>query len=415
MIKKVFLAYGMMKKIFREAYISISAYKTRTFLTMLGIIIGVAAVVIMVSAGQAVQNQITATFDSMGTNLIIISPAQTVSGGIRGGRGKPSVSFEDVESLKELKYVETASYIVGAAAQAVYGSNNYGTSVYGVTPDYLNIGNWEIEKGIGFTEKDAISGKSYVLIGQTLVEELFGAKDPIGETIRLKGKPFTVVGVLKEKGDGMGGSDQDNIVMMPARTLRQRLRGSSRPNYTDVAFVKTESEDKMEVVAKMIEYKLRTRHRLKDGVENDFNINLMTEFIEKFKSVGLTLSILLASVASISLIVGSIGIMNMMLVSVTERTREIGTRKALGAPNHWIMLQFLAESIMISFIGSFIGMVIGIVGAQIGGYIFDKDVPISILSVIISISVAVVVGVVSGLTPAIKAMKLDPIVALRFQ
>lgn len=415
MIRKVFSTYGMMKKIFREAYISISAYKTRTFLTMLGIIIGVAAVVIMVSAGQTVQNEITATFDAMGTNLIIISPAQTVTGGIRGGRGKPSVSFEDVESLKELKYVETASYIVGATAQAVYGSNNYGTSVYGVTPDYLNIGNWEIEKGICFTEKDAISGKSYVLIGQTIVEELFGAKDPIGETIRLKGKPFTVIGVLKEKGDGMGGSDQDNIVMMPARTLRQRLRGSSRPNYTDVAFVKAESEDKMEIVASMVEYKLRTRHRLKDGVDNDFNINLMTEFIEKVKNVGTILSILLASIASISLVVGSIGIMNMMLVSVTERTREIGTRKALGAPNHWIMLQFLAESIMISFIGSIVGMIIGIVGAQIGGYFFDKDVPISIISVIISISVAVVVGVASGLTPAIKAMKLDPIEALRFQ
>lgn len=415
MIRKVFSTYGMMKKIFREAYISISAYKTRTFLTMLGIIIGVAAVVIMVSAGQTVQNEITATFDSMGTNLIIISPAQTVTGGVRGARGKPSVSFEDVESLKELKYVETASYIVGTAAQAVYGSNNYGTSVYGITPDYLNIGNWEIEKGICFTDKDAISGKSYVLIGQTIVEELFGAKDPIGETIRLKGKPFTVIGVLKEKGDGMGGSDQDNIVMMPARTLRQRLRGSSRPNYTDVAFVKAESEDKMEVVASMVEYKLRTRHRLKDGVDNDFNINLMTEFIEKVKNVGTILSILLASIASISLVVGSIGIMNMMLVSVTERTREIGTRKALGAPNHWIMLQFLAESIMISFIGSIVGMIIGIVGAQIGGYFFDKDVPISIISVIISISVAVVVGVASGLTPAIKAMKLDPIEALRFQ
>lgn len=213
----------------------------------------------------------------------------------------------------------------------------------------------------------------------------------------------------------MGGSDQDNIIMMPARTLRQRLRGSSRPNYTDVAFVKVESEDKMEVVANMIEYKLRTRHRLKDNINNDFTINLMTEMVEKFKSMGTMLSILLSAIASISLIVGSIGIMNMMLVSVTERTREIGTRKALGAPNRWIMLQFLSESIMISFIGSFIGMIIGIIGAQIGGYIFNKNVPISMLAVIISMTVAVVVGVISGIMPALKAMKLDPIVALRYQ
>lgn len=414
-IKKIKDGYEIMKKILSEAYISVSAYKIRTFLTMLGIIIGVAAVVIMVSAGQTVQNEITATFDSLGTNLIIITPAKTVTGGVRGGRGKPSVTFDDVESLKEIKYVETSSYIVGATAQAVYGPNNYGTNVYGITPDYLSVGNWEIEKGICFTEKDALTGKSYILIGQTIVEELFGVKEPLGQTIRLKGKPFTVVGVLKEKGDGMGGSDQDNIIMMPARTLRQRLRGSSRPNYTDVAFVKVESEDKMEVVANMIEYKLRTRHRLKDGVDNDFTINLMTEMVEKFKSMGTMLSILLSAIASISLIVGSIGIMNMMLVSVTERTREIGTRKALGAPNRWIMLQFLSESIMISFIGSFIGMIIGIIGAQIGGCIFDKNVPISMLAVIISMTVAVVVGVVSGIMPALKAMKLDPIVALRYQ
>ncbi len=405
----------MIYQILKEAWISISAYKMRTFLTMLGILIGVAAVVMMVAAGQTVQNEITKTFDSMGTNLIIIGPGETVSGGVRGGRGRPSVSFADVDSLKGLKDVKTASYLVNFAVQAVYGSNNYGVSVAGTTPEYLEIGNWEIDKGAMFTERDLKTGRPYVVIGQTIVEELFGLQDPIGKVIRLKSRPFTVIGTLKEKGDGLMGDDQDNIVMMPATTFRQRIHSGFRPQYTNVAFVKTVSEDKMEAVANRIEYQLRARHHLKEGADNDFTVRLMTDMVEKVRSVGFALSVLLASIASISLLVGSIGIMNMMLVSVTERTREIGTRKALGASNKWIMLQFLTESVMISFMGSFVGMIVGVLGSQLAGAMFERQVPISLWSVVISVTVAVVVGVASGLMPAIKAMKLDPIDALRFQ
>lgn len=405
----------MLRAILKEAWISIASYKLRTFLTMLGIMIGVAAVVMMVSAGQAVQNRITQTFASMGSNLILIGPAELVSGGVRGGRGKPSVTVADVAALKTLKDVETSSYNMGAAVQAVYGSSNYGVSVRGTNPDFLNVNNWEIEDGIMFTDKDVKAAKPYVVIGQTIVDELFGLQNPIGKTLRLKGKPFTVIGTLKAKGDGLMGDDQDNIVIMPSTTLRQRLEGSDRPEFVNIAFVKATSEDKMESVAKRVEYMLRTRHRLKDGVKNDFTVRLMTEMVEKVRSVGFILSALLAAIASISLIVGSIGIMNMMLVSVTERTREIGTRKALGAPNSWIMAQFLAESILISFIGSFIGMVFGVVFSQIGGYIMNYDVPISIWSVIVSVTVAVVVGIISGLMPALKAMRLNPIDALRYQ
>lgn len=405
----------MIFQVLREAWISIMAYKLRSFLTTLGIIIGVAAVVLMVAAGQTVQNEITKTFDAMGTNLIIIGPAQTVSGGVRGGRGKPTVSFADVESFRSIADVETTAYIVNTAVQAVYGNNNYGVSVIGTTPEYLQIGNWEIQSGVPFTEADVKTGKPYILIGQTIVEELFGLQDPVGKTLRLKSRPFTIVGVLKEKGDGLMGNDQDNVILMPATTLRQRLRGSQRPQMSDIAFVKVSSEDKMETVAQRVEYQLRARHHLKEGTPNDFTINLMTEMVEKVRSVGLILSILLAAIASISLVVGSIGIMNMMLVSVSERTREIGTRKALGAPNKWIMAQFLTESVMISFMGSFVGMVLGIGLSQIGGIIFEKQVPVSVLSIIIAVSVAVVVGIASGLMPALKAMKLDPIDALRYQ
>ena len=405
----------MLKAILKEAWISIAAYKLRTFLTMLGIMIGVAAVVMMVSAGQAVQAYITKSFESMGSNLIVIGPAEIVSGGVRGGRGLPSVTVADVEALRGLKDVEAASYIMPAAVQAVYGSSNYGVSVRGTNPEFMVVNNWELEDGIMFTEKDVRAAKPYAVLGKTVVDELFGLQNPIGKTIRLKGKPFMVIGTLKEKGDGLMGDDQDNVILMPATTVRQRLEGSDRPQYTNIAFVKATTEDKMESVAKRVEYMLRTRHRLKEGVKNDFTIRLMTEMVEKVRSVGFILSALLAVIASISLIVGSIGIMNMMLVSVTERTREIGTRKALGAPNNWIMLQFLAESILISFIGSFIGMIFGVAFSQIGGMILRYEVPISIWSVIVSVTVAVVVGIVSGLMPALKAMRLNPIDALRYQ
>lgn len=405
----------MFFQILREAWISITAYKLRTFLTTLGIMIGVCAVVMMVAAGQTVQNTISESFESMGGNLIIIVPGQSVSGGVRTARGRPTVTFDDVESLKSLKDVVTASYVVSTTAQAVFGPNNWNVNVMGTTPDYLTVANWEIDKGVAFSERDIKSGSPYVLLGETVVEELFGMQNPVGKTIRLKNRPFTVIGTLKAKGEGLMGNDQDNLIMMPATTLRQRLRGSPRPNYADIVFVKVTEEDKMEQVANRIEYQLRARHRIKDGMDSDFTIRLMTEMVDQARNVGMILSVLLASIASISLVVGSIGIMNMMLVSVTERTREIGTRKALGAPNKWIMFQFLAESVLISFMGSFVGMVLGVVFSQIAGTFFDKNVPISIYSVIISVSVAVVVGVASGLMPAIKAMKLDPIEALRFQ
>ena len=405
----------MLTAILKEAWISIASYKLRTFLTMLGIMIGVAAVVMMVSAGQAVQNRITETFASMGSNLILIGPAELVTGGVRGGRGLPSVTVADVAALKSLKDVEATSYLMNAAVQAVYGSSNYGVSVKGTNPEYLIVNNWEIEDGVMFTEKDVRAAKPYAVIGQTVVDELFGLQNPLGKTIRLKGKPFTVIGTLKEKGDGLMGDDQDNIILMPSTTVRQRLAGSPRPQYTGIAFVKATSEDKMELVAKRVEYMLRTRHRLKDGVKNDFTVRLMTEMVEKVRSVGFVLSALLAAIASISLIVGSIGIMNMMLVSVTERTREIGTRKALGAPNSWIMMQFLAESAIIACIGGLIGITIGVALAyavcSIPTLGFTPGIKLS--TILLATVFSSGIGIVFGVYPARKAAKLSPIEALR--
>ena len=405
----------MFGRIFGEAWISITSYKLRTFLTTLGIMIGVAAVVLMVAVGQAVQKIIDDSFASMGGNLLIVLPGSSSSGGVRTAMGRPTVTRDDMDAIKSLKDVMTTSYATQGSVQAVYGKNNWSVSATGTTPDYLTVGNWEIDKGVAFSARDLKSAASYVILGQTVVDELFGFENPIGKSIRLNNRPFLVIGKLKEKGAGLGGDDQDNVILMPFTTLRQKIRGARQPQKVNVGFVKVDSEDKLETVMQRVNYLLRARHHLKEGADDDFTVRNMAELVAQVKKVGFYLSLLLGAIASISLIVGSIGIMNMMLVSVTERTREIGTRKALGAPNKWVMMQFLIESILISFMGSFMGLVLGVGLSQLGGFLFDKEVPISIWTVIVSVSVAVVVGVLSGLFPALKAMKLDPIDALRYQ
>ena len=405
----------MFGRIFGEAWISITSYKLRTFLTTLGIMIGVAAVVLMVAVGQAVQKIIDDSFASMGGNLLIVLPGYSSSGGVRTAMGRPTVTRDDMDAIKSLKDVMTTSYATQGSVQAVYGKNNWSVSATGTTPDYLTVGNWEIDKGVAFSARDLKSAASYVILGQTVVDELFGFENPIGKSIRLNNRPFLVIGMLKEKGAGLGGDDQDNVILMPFTTLRQKIRGARQPQKVNVGFVKVDSEDKLETVMQRVNYLLRARHHLKEGADDDFTVRNMAELVAQVKKVGFYLSLLLGAIASISLIVGSIGIMNMMLVSVTERTREIGTRKALGAPNKWVMMQFLIESILISFMGSFMGLVLGVGLSQLGGFLFDKEVPISIWTVIVSVSVAVVVGVLSGLFPALKAMKLDPIEALRYQ
>lgn len=405
----------MFGRIFGEAWISITSYKLRTFLTTLGIMIGVAAVVLMVAVGQAVQKIIDDSFASMGGNLLIVLPGYSSSGGVRTAMGRPTVTRDDMDAIKSLKDVMTTSYATQGSVQAVYGKNNWSVSATGTTPDYLTVGNWEIDKGVAFSVRDLKSAASYVILGQTVVDELFGFENPIGKSIRLNNRPFLVIGTLKEKGAGLGGDDQDNVILMPFTTLRQKIRGARQPQKVNVGFVKVDSEDKLETVMQRVNYLLRARHHLKEGADDDFTVRNMAELVVQVKKVGFYLSLLLGAIASISLIVGSIGIMNMMLVSVTERTREIGTRKALGAPNKWVMMQFLIESILISFMGSFMGLVLGVGLSQLGGFLFDKEVPISIWTVIVSVSVAVVVGVLSGLFPALKAMKLDPIDALRYQ
>lgn len=404
----------MIEAVFRESWISIKANKLRSFLTTLGIIIGVCAVVIMVAAGQTVQNMINESLEGMGSNLLIIRPEFVATSGVKGS-GQTVVKTNDADVVKKIKHIIAVSPMINGAAQLVYGNENYAGSIVATTPDYLSTGNWEIEKGSMFTDRDVKSASSYVVIGKTIQKELFHNENPLGQTMRIKNVPFIVKGILKSKGQGMGGMDQDDTVLMPITTYRRRIRGTNIPNRVSYIMVQVDNEKNIDRAKKLIQNALRESRRLKPTADNDFRLDDMTEMQETVRSVGTYLSILLASIASISLIVGSIGIMNMMLVSVTERTREIGIRKAIGAKNNSIMGQFLLESILISFIGSMAGMVLGITLSQIAGAILNKNVPISLLTIIISFSVAVIVGIASGLFPAIKATKLDPIEALRYQ
>lgn len=279
----------------------------------------------------------------------------------------------------------------------------------------MKTANWEIAKGRGLDQQDIRKGTTNVVIGHEVMTELYPYEDPIGKTIRIKNQPFNIVGVLKEKGSSTGGANQDSAVMMPLLTVQRRFNRYAKLNAVNHIAVKFSETENLNLVEQRITRFLRARHKIKDEDPDDFRIFNIAEFVENIKLIGTVLSILLAAIASISLVVGAIGIVNMMLVSVTERTREIGIRKALGAPNNWIMLQFLFEAVLISMIGGTIGLILGIGFSQLGGHIYHVDVPFSLWPVILSFTVAFVVGVVSGVFPAYKAMKLDPIEALRYQ
>lgn len=404
----------MIKAILHEACLSMTGNKLRSFLTTLGIIIGVCAVVMMVAAGQTVQNIIQERFVAMGSNLLIIR-SQHLRSAVRKSEPMTSITLDDALALRRLNGIDVVAPVLSASAQAVSGSKNWRVSILGTTPDYMKTANWELARGRMLNEQDIRRGTGNVVIGHEVMTELFPYEDALGKTFRIKKQPFKVVGILKEKGSSTGGANQDASVMMPLKTVQQRFNRYAKLNAINHMAVKFVETEDLNIVEQRITRFLRARHKLGDDDPDDFRIHNIAEFVENIKLIGTVLAILLAAIASISLVVGSIGIVNMMLVSVTERTREIGIRKALGAPNNWIMLQFLFEAILISMVGSIIGLVLGVGLSQLGGYIYDTKVPFSLWPVVLSFTVAIVVGVVSGVFPAYKAMKLDPIDALRYQ
>ena len=400
--------------ILKESWLSISGNKIRSFLTVLGIIIGVLAVVLMVAVGETVQTEITDQFSSLGTNTVVIRAGAAQIGGVRSGN-RQTLTTDDAEVIAKLPDVAAITPVQISGAQIVYGNKNWSTSMIGVYPDYTTVQSVDIEYGAFFDQSAVRNASTYAVIGPKTARELGMDANPVGEIVRIQNVPFVIVGVSKERGDTAMGS-QDDMVMIPVTTMKKRLQGSKFPNAVSMIALKLYQDADNSVVIDQISALLRDRHRLREGDEDDFQVMDMRQIMETMTTVTGYLKLLLIAIAAVSLLVGAIGIMNMMLVSVAERTREIGIRKAIGARERHIITQFLAESIMISFIGSMIGLVLGVGLSQgVGRFILGYNVPFSIWPVVLSISVAVIVGLASGVMPAVKAAKLNPIDSLRYE
>ncbi len=401
--------------ILKESWISITGNKLRSFLTILGIIIGVMAVVIMVAVGEAVQKKIDDEFSSIGTNMLVIRAGAANNRGISGGNRR-TLTLGDAEIISKLPDVTSISPVDFASAQIINGNKNWATSIVGSYPDYQNVMGIDVRLGGFFDYNAERFASTYVVLGQKIVDELELGDDPVGQVVRIMNIPFIVIGVTESRGESsMGGPNQDDMAFIPMSTLKKRVFGSRFPDSVSMIAVKLNSDTSNDTVIEQITEILRVRHKIKDGDQDDFQVMNMKQILDTMNTITGFMKLLLISIASISLLVGSIGIMNMMLVSVAERTREIGIRKAIGAKERHIMIQFLSESVMISFLGSLLGLILGIVASQIGGYILGYVVPISMWSVTLSVIVALIVGIASGVFPAIKATKLNPIDSLRYE
>ena len=401
-------------ELLKMAALSLIANKLRTLLTMLGLIIGVAAVIAMVSVGMGVKKNVVDSISRLGSNLLIVMPGSSNRGGVRGAAGSViTLTYDDAKAIKDrIKDVSYVSPTVQSSYQVVYGHENWNTSVYGVIPEYVDIQSLTLKSGLFFSEHDVEVRSRVAVIGTTVATNLFGEVNPVGKKIRVGNAPYTVIGLLASKGQSNMGQDQDDVVLIPLTTAQERLIGIT---YVRSINVQVSDSDKMDNVQAQIETLLRQRHRIKKGAEDDFNVRNLTSLMETMSETTTMITLLLGAVAGISLIVGGIGIMNIMMVSVTERTREIGIRKAIGATFNNVMLQFLIESTMISVIGGIIGIFLGIGLAKAISEFGNFTTVISALSIVVSFGFSLFVGIVFGMLPARKAAKLDPIDALRYE
>jgi len=407
----------VLRAMLREAWNAMGANRLRTFLTMLGMVIGVGAVVLMMAVGQGARYAVNQTISTMGSNLFILASGSSAMGGVRSGSGTTfTLKMADAEAIAELDQVETvAPYHHPTPMQAQFGANNWKTSIVPTVPEYLDARSWETVSGRPFSDSDVRSATSVVLLGWTVAKKLFGDEDPEGQIIRIQQNPFVVLGVLAPKGQSLDGRDQDDTIVLPLTTFQRKLYGSPFRGSVQLMMIKAASSEAMPAVEKSITALLRQRHRLRDGTADDFTVRNLTAVAESAAETTRVMSLLLGAIASISLLVGGIGIMNIMLVSVTERTREIGIRLAIGARERDILLQFLLEAIIISVVGCCIGVVLGVGGALLVNLLSGTAVIISGGSVLVAFLVAAGVGIFFGFYPAKKAAQLDPIESLRYQ
>ena len=391
--------------------------KMRSALTMLGIIIGVGAVIAMVAVGTGAKQRIADQIASMGSNLLIVLSGSSTSGGLRFGSGTvPTLTVDDAKTiLNEIPAVKYVAPTLGGGAQVVFGNQNWSTIINGTTPEALEIRDWLVEEGRTFTQQDIDGATKVCLLGKTVVDNLFGGIDPIGQIVRIKMVPFTVIGVLATKGQSTQGQDQDDTIIVPLTTAQKKLFGMQFPGMVRLILVQAMAPEVMKDVENQINDLLRQRHHIQPKQDNDFSVRNLTEIMSTAEQSAKVMQYLLLAIASISLIVGGIGIMNIMLVSVTERTREIGIRIAVGAKGRDILLQFLIESLVLSLIGGTMGIGIGMAGTLVLSKLTQWPTLFSVEAILLAFLFSGSVGVFFGFYPARKASMLNPIEALRYE
>ncbi|RJG03781.1 ABC transporter permease [Noviherbaspirillum sedimenti] len=404
---------------FRIALNALRVNLLRSMLTMLGIIIGVAAVITMIAVGAGAQARIQDQIKSLGSNLMIIMPGSTTASGVRLGAGANQNLTEDdaIAIAREIPEVQAAAPSMRSSAQLIAGGSNWSTQIYGVTPDYFEVREWPLASGRMFEANELSGSAKVVILGQTVANQLFGNIDPVDQVLRIKNVPHTVIGVLARKGQSMTGQDQDDVAMVPLSTARNRLFGNAQGKLRRVGTIQVkvlEGAD-MKVAEEGMRQLLRQRQRTQPGQDDAFTIRNLTEILATQEESSRIMTILLAAVASVSLLVGGIGIMNIMLVSVTERTREIGLRMAVGARGSDILTQFLVEAITLSLIGGFIGIVLGVAGSFLVSQFAGWATRLSPESIVLAVGFSAAIGIFFGFYPAHKASKLLPIQALRYE
>lgn len=391
----------------------------RSILTMLGIVIGVAAVIAMIAIGNGAQQRLQEQIASLGSNLLIVVPGSVIQSGARLGAGNAQTLTElDARAiLADIPEVAFAAPLTRSNAQVVFGNTNWATSINGVYNDYFDVREWDLEDGRYFDQGEITRFGKVAILGKTVANQLFGEDNPLGQVVRIRGIPFEIIGLMQAKGQSLMGQDQDDVIFVPLTTGRNRLFGEPRGRIARVGVIMIKAQDG--VSTQDVEVKvtglLRQRHRIREGMENDFQIRNLTEILKTQEAASRVMSMLLAAVASVSLLVGGIGIMNIMLVSVTERTREIGLRLAVGARSRDILLQFLVEAMTLATLGGAIGVLLGVVITSLVAHLAQWNVSLDASAIVLAVGFSTVIGVFFGYYPAKKAAAMPPIVALRYE